>query len=422
MLKSNAGAIVGSASSDPSTPATGTVYYNTSSHIYKLYNGSSWVSFPYNSDVPLAVNNVGGLRLAWDFNSSDCYDETSPSSNSNIDFVKNIAPDSPNNTEATGGFWVVDPDHILTINTGSGNEKIFRPAAQTNVDAVYTSGSSSVDHGCMMVPYQGSGHMIKSWYFDNNDSTYGTSGQDDNLNAATWVVFQRMHTIITTEQQAALIGSSAQDNPSVSGSWRPSKRYSIVFMEKGANTDDTLNYIASSTGTYDAGLGGLYHQVYNGSSWGYTVDSKYTYDYRTTSGEAVNTHFNMWTYTHSSSSPYTKVLFNDENDSTKQWAIDDGMSYIGGNATNIGYADRDNSGGTAQWTSFGRSNTRSGYPTSIQWSDNTDAGWLVEDNSGTADHVWPADIAVVLYFNKVLSDSERETVYDAYKTRFNLPS
>jgi hypothetical protein len=47
---------------------------------------------------------------------------------------------------------------------------------------------------------------------------------------------------------------------------------------------------------------------------------------------------------------------------------------------------------------------------------------LVEDNSGTADHVWPADIAVVLYFNKVLSDSERETVYDAYKTRFNLPS
>ena len=450
---------------------TGSLYYDSTASKLKVWTGSAWSAIEV-PDLPEAVNNVGGLRLAWDFNKTACYDGTTHPANSvHSDFraVMNIAPDSPNNT-ATNGGWIVDPRFIVadsdTTRSGSWDgdnsltqdRKVFRPPASTGVHGNSgkfspfdtTNGShttSSSIYGTELIHNMGgvdedgtADQEIAPFYFDNT----GTA-QDDNDDVATWVVFKRFH---------KWSGATTGINNAGLISWRrqPAIRYAVPKWDYEKLKSHTVSCAFS---TYDNGANNYrITQAMPKASWAYSTGSNGstsdltsspsdgTYFRTAASGNPVwdgyqtftstNEHwqenFNMYTYEH-----------NHETDECINFYFNDDASPTAGIGEDWGHASNDyaviiasRSDGTDHWaygdaeaykwsTFGGGRHTDGDYSEQREWPDRTDSDFLYKTSYPADIQPYPADIAVVLYFNKALTASDREAIYDAYKGQFGLP-
>ena len=504
------------------TPASGSIYYNTTDSVLKLWTGSAWatcgVSPPSKLEIETIDSSVGGLRLAWDFNNETCYDgTTAPSDNSALRIVKNLAADnvygsSPQNSEARGGYWVTHPSYMIN-NSTSEDEMVFRPKRSTSYSASIGSPydtarnttketANAADYGnnkygALMLPWKGNatGHnstdnsdsdyaglggarMIQSFHYPSNDSTYGSSGQNDSETAGTWVVFQKIHPLQPAEETCVMIGCGAQDNPnSGSGSslcWSPSKKGIVAIS--GMQHGNTETWDSSLWSTYGGqwsqaigdrdGTQGTYwytpawegsdtstatsallrtgsetghaNQSYGCYTYGGAfVQSKGTSNHTTNYSNQNNNAFltpTMWTYTSSESTPFSKIYFQDDaedaGNNTNLWHIASSYNLN----ENWPYAEEDDhqrqTSKHFDWTTFGRNSYRSGAPHHPQWNNRDDTNWLTSrSNFGsgyntdhTASGCFHADFHVVLYFNKILTDANRTAIYNAYTSRFGLPA
>ena len=500
------------------TPASGSCYYNTTDAQLKVWTGSGWVACgvdpPSKAEIETIDSSVGGLRLAWDFSNTACYDgTTAPSENSNLRFVKNLAADnlygsSPQNSEATGGYWVTHPSYMINDST-SYNEMCFRPRRSTSFSSsigspydtartVTKQTANAADYGsngmgAIMSPWKGNAtgyngtdnsdtnyaglggaRMVQSFYYPSNDSTYGSSGQNDSQVDGSWVVFMMCHPLLAHEQTSVMFGVGSQDNPnSGSGSslcWAPAdKGIPAISGSRHGNTDSwdtstfntyggqwnqacgdrdrTQNTYWTSPAWDQNGLTStstsallrrrndlsVWNQGYGCYTYGGAfIQSKGTGDHTTNYSNNDNNAFltpTMWTYASSENTPYGQVHFqNDSTDDTYNWHIASDYNLN----PNWPYAEKDDhKRQTAKhydWTTFGKSSYRSGAPHTLQWNNRDDSNWLTSaENFGSGYNstisgtgCFYADFHVVLYFNKVLSASERNTIYNAYQTRFNL--
>ena len=104
----------------------------------------------------------------------------------------------------------------------------------------------------------GGARMVQSFYYPNNDSTYGTSGQNDSQVNGTWVVFMMAHPLLAHEQTSVMFGVGSQDNPnSGSGSslcWSPADKG--IPAISGTRHGDTASWSTSTFNTY----GGQWNQ------------------------------------------------------------------------------------------------------------------------------------------------------------------
>ena len=72
------------------------------------------------------------------------------------------------------------------------------------------------------------------------------------------------------------------------------------------------------------------------------------------------------------------------------------------------------------WIAFGGAHRFQQY-SARPWTERGNSDWLYSATNYNNDRAaYPADIAVVLYFNKALTAANRETIYDAYKGQFGL--
>lgn len=504
------------------TPTSGSIYYNTTDSVLKLWTGSAWatcgVSPPSKLEIETINSSVGDLRLAWDFSNELCYDgTTAPSENSALRFVKNLAADnvygsSPQNSEARGGYWVTHPSYMIN-NSTSEDEMVFRPKRSTSYSASIGSPydtarnttkqtANAADYGnnkygALMLPWKGNatGHnstdnsdsdyaglggarMIQSFHYPSNDSTYGSSGQNDSETAGTWVVFQKIHPLQPAEETCVMIGCGSQDNPnSGSGSslcWSPSKKGIVAIS--GMQHGNTESWGSSDFNTYGGqwsqaigdrdGTQGTYWttpawdgsdtstetsaNLRTGSETGHAnqgygcytyggafVQSKGTSNHTTNYSNQNNNAFltpTMWTYTSSESTPFSKIYFQDDaedaGNNTNLWHIASSYNLN----ENWPYAEEDDhqrqTSKHFDWTTFGRNSYRSGAPHHPQWNNRDDTNWLTSrSNFGsgyntdhTASGCFHADFHVVLYFRKILSDADRTAIYNAYTDRFSLPA
>jgi len=515
------------------TPASGSIYYNTTDSILKLWTGSAWaacgVDPPSKLEIETIDSSVGGLRLAWDFNNELCYDGTSaPSDNSALRFVKNLAADdvygsSPQNSEARGGYWVTHPSYMIN-NSTSEDEAVFRPKRSTSYssrigspyDTARNTTKQTADaadygnnkYGATMCPWKGNAtgynstdnsdsdyaglggaRMIQSYHYPSNDSTYGSSGQNDSETAGTWVVFQKIHPLWPAEETCVMIGCGSQDNPnSGSGSslcWAPADKgiVAISGMQHGnteswdasdwalygaqwgyacGDRDRTQNtywqtpawrgsdtewtgsaaypssYIRDSDYTTGMGWNGTAYNLGNGR---YTYSSGVNgqnYQHRSlpNTSNANNPHLTptMWTYTSSETTPFAKLYFQDDAEDEGTQNNVRNIAHSGNLHTTWPYAEQDDhqrqTASHFDWTTFGRNSYRYSAPHHPQWNNRDDVNWLTSRSSfgsgyntdHTASGCFHADFHVVLYFNKILSDSERTAIYNAYTSRFGLPA
>ena len=444
---------IASATSDPTPDGVGHTYYNSSSGVKRLrtWNGSAWKEYPPIVALPDAVNDVGGLRLAWDFDKTACYDgSTQAGGGVHTDFriVKNIAPDSPNNSVADGG-WIVDPRFIIrdSDTTASGSwdgddvktqdRKVFRPMAHTGVHGngnVHSPFDPSASHsnatkyyGTEMVPNESinSGSDIKAFYHTDNPTA-----QDDNVNIGTWVMFMRFHRYVPTNVNNFYSLISYNNQASTVG-----EGFTLLgVMAKSGTHESTADrmancYPASTAHATGADFGGptAPDRIWaNQAGRAATGGSDWRFDFATLTGtdEDWNDNFNMYTFESHDGTAESAILYHNDNNTAIAGVGTDWQSGYTSTSTITYYNPR--SGGHASypptpyyWTGFG-----GGWRNAIRnWSDRGDSDWLYSAtaNSYGDRYPFPADIAVVLYYNKALSDANREAIYDAYKSDFGLP-
>jgi len=442
--------------------ATGSLYYDTTDSKLKVWIGSAWspVETP---DVPLTVNAVGGLRLVWDFNKTACYDGTTHPGNSvhaDLRAVKNIAPDSPNNSVADGS-WIVDPRFVVkdsdTTKSGSWDgdnsltqdRKVFRPPASTGVhgnsgkhspydttNGSYSTGSSI--YGTELVHNKGAANNsgtadqeVAPWYFDNT----GTA-QDDNDDVATWVVFKRFHKwggATSARSNCGLIDWMRVPKPSGSyqykthtvscdfSTYNTSSNYTIkqavpragFAYSEGTSNSDITQWTAAGVQFRTAASGnpvwGGFHTLTSTNAHWQENFNMYTYENHHETDECINFYVNDdasptagigedWGHAVNSDG----VILASRSDGYDHWAYGQAEAY--------------------NWTAFGGGRFVDGnYNTNKLWPARTNSDFLYTTSYPATDFAYPADIAVVLYFNKALTTANRQAIYDAYKGQFGLP-
>lgn len=443
--------------------ARGSLYYDTTASKLKVWTGSAW-SAVETPDLPEAVNGIGGLRLAWDFNKTACYDGTTHPGNSvHSDFriVKNIAPDSPNNTTTNGG-WIVDPRFIVrdsdTTKSGSWDgdnaltqdRKVFRPPASTGVhgnDGKHspfdtTNGSHSTSsslYGTEMVHNLGAANAsgtanqeIGSFYFDNT----GTA-QDDNDDIATWVIFKRYHKwsggagghqagLISWQRVPNGTGYEGYKTNTVGGSFSSYDNSSNNQIKQALPTahwayNNSLNNTGDLTAYWNVG------QHYHTSTTSRTTSDIWGgYHTLTSTNEHWQDNFNMYTYeNHEGTDECINFYINDNATATggigEDWAMYENDDAIVNASRSNGYDHWAYGQAEAyNWIAFGGAHRFQQY-SARPWTERGNSDWLYSATNYNNDRAaYPADIAVVLYFNKALTAANRETIYDAYKGQFGL--
>ena len=140
------------------------------------------------------------------------------------------------------------------------------------------------------------------------------------------------------------------------------ENFNMYTYENHHETDECINFYVNDDASPTAGIG---------ENWGHAVNSD-------------------------------SVIQASRSDGYDHWAYGQGEAY--------------------NWTAFGGGRFVDGnYNTNKLWPARTNSDFLYTTSYPATDFPYPADIAVVLYFNKALTTANRQAIYDAYKGQFGLP-
>ena len=437
-----------SSTTNPTPTGAGHSYYNShaDNKQARTWNGSEWKNWG-----ETGLGGMEGLRLYWDFDNTDCYDSSSgqppnvgyPSwapqltPHSSFRKVMNLSTVSPQNTFLNGG-WICDSRAMIKDEdcaNWSGDDSntkdrvVYRSPQSVGFDSnsgspfdVSTNGDTKTG-GSAMMPANGHiyGNPTSIWYFNNS----GTD-QDDNLTIGTYVFFMRFHKRLpsNTNQFYQLLPYHYAGGGGVDGS---STSYNFTWfgiMCSSGTVDGTANMLANAypASNYKDGGYDLAGRAWQASS---TAGDYYNFN----SVTDWNNKFNMYTIANRGGSggtgnvPRTEHCYIKVNKNNTKVAGAGSDWYHSGYPTSEYYGARSggiyNSGSwpyawPSNWMNFG-----TGYVSAK--SSITSQSCL---SWGASDVQLPflADIAVVMYFNKELSDAERLKIYDHYKGEFGLPN
>tara|TARA_Y100000817_G_C16855184_1_gene543690 strand:- start:1695 stop:2918 length:1224 start_codon:yes stop_codon:yes gene_type:complete len=397
-LKSNAGAPAGAVESQ--------LYYDSSENTSKIYNGSAWKEWGNNW---YANPHTSGLDAHWDFNDTNCHndfdcDGTKLSNwQSDADdwdndsvFIKNHPKASASyQSLASGGWLLADPDHIKSGTVAGTTQKYY----QFNDDSSY--GGSPLWSGAI---------GYNSVYgARNSGSDYYHGAWDVNmykiLGVTTIIMWLKWGATVSNDVSSS-IDYSYSGSPILGMSGNPS-------LQGGSNTTDYYN--RCSTMFHGAGSGSnlTNGRLAYGNMYGHAVSSVYWW-YGTSSGATDwldfssitdwKDKFNMYTFViGKSSNPFSTMYVNDDDHTVNQYHYNflyDHLDYGFHRLVSFGGCHR-----------MRQNNSARNWPSEAHHS----ARWTSNDDDR---NVLPAQCAMIMIYNDEVNQTERASIYNAYKDRF----
>jgi hypothetical protein len=399
-LKSNAGA--------PSGAVESQLYYDSSENTSKIYNGSTWKEWGNNWYAnPL----TSGLDLHWDFNDTNCHnnfdtDGTSlsswQSSGSDWDndsvFIKNHPKASSSyQSMAQGGWLLADPDHIKSGTVNGVTQKYYQFNDDSNWGGSPLWVASIGYNSAYGARSGGSDYYHNSW----DINAYKIQGVKTVI---MWLNFGATNsTDVNSYISYQYAGSpiwTGTGNPSTDGSGGSTStdfygKTSAVFHASGSGSTMTNGRL---------GYGNPYGHVQSSTYFWYGDTSGVSDWLNFSDITDWTTKFNMYTFViGKSSEPYSTMYVNDDDHEVGMYHTNFAYDFLDTGYNRIecfGGAYRSQQNNNARnWASEAHHTNR--------WTQNDDDR-----------NVLPAQCAQIMIYHDEVNQTERASIYNAYKSRF----
>tara|TARA_Y100001970_G_C14238753_1_gene863543 strand:- start:815 stop:2044 length:1230 start_codon:yes stop_codon:yes gene_type:complete len=399
-LKSNAGAPAGAVESQ--------LYYDSSENTSKIYNGSTWKEWGNNWYANPLTDQ---LYFHWDFNDTNCHndfdtDGTKLSNwqsdandwDSDSVFIKNHPKASSSyQSLASGGWLLADPDHIKSGTVNGVTQKYY----QFNEDSNW-GGSPLWPASIGYNSVYGARNSGSDYYHHSYDvNAYKVQGT---MTIIMWLKFGATNSADVNSS----ISYSYAGSPIWTGNGNPSTDASGGSNTTDFNSKTSAMFHASGSGSNMTNGRLAYGNIYGNSTsstyWWYGTSSGATDWLDFSSITDWKDKFNMYTFViGKSSNPFSTMYVNDDDHTVNMYHynfyydfLDQGFNRIecfGG-----AYRSRQNNN-ARNWASEAHHSAR--------WTSASDDR-----------NVLPAQCAQIMVYWDEVNQTERASIYNAYKDRF----